>query len=146
MKACYIILTCWLLAVTSLAQPVMHMKLVGQTAGKRMPFYMQIGKRAVYHLYVSDTLVNYTGKKRPAMAINGSIPAPVLNFTEGDTAEIYVHNEMKMETSVHWHGLLLPNRYDGVSYLTTSPVKAGETHLYNSPLCSMVPIGTTRIR
>ncbi|WP_255372829.1 multicopper oxidase domain-containing protein [Chitinophaga sp. YR573] len=87
-----------------------------------------------YDLYISDTTVNYTGKPRPAMAINGSIPAPVLYFTEGDTAEVYVHNNMHMETSVHWHGLILPNRYDGVSYLTTAPVKAGETHLYRFPI------------
>jgi FtsP/CotA-like multicopper oxidase with cupredoxin domain len=87
-----------------------------------------------YDLYISDTTVNYTGKSRPAMAINGSIPAPVLYFTEGDTAEIYVHNNMHMETSIHWHGLILPNRYDGVSYLTTAPIKAGETHLYRFPI------------
>lgn len=87
-----------------------------------------------YDLYVSDTTVNYTGKSRPAMAINGSIPAPVLYFTEGDTAEVYVHNNMHMETSIHWHGLILPNRYDGVSYLTTAPVKPGETHLYRFPI------------
>jgi len=69
-----------------------------------------------------------------AMAINGSIPAPTLYFTEGDTAEIYVHNTMKMETSIHWHGLILPNQYDGVSWLTTRPIGPGETHLYRFPL------------
>ncbi len=68
------------------------------------------------------------------MAINGLIPAPTLEFTEGDTAEIYVHNQMMMPTSIHWHGLILPNRYDGVSYLTTAPIKPGETHFYKFPL------------
>lgn len=87
-----------------------------------------------YLLYISDTMVNYTGKKVRAMAINGSIPAPTLYFTEGDTAEIYVHNNMKMETSIHWHGLILPNQYDGVSYLTTRPIEPGETHLYRFAL------------
>lgn len=100
----------------------------------RKPFYTKIGKREIYHLYIADTTVNYTGKPRPAMAINSSIPAPALEFTEGDTAEIYVHNEMMMETSIHWHGLILPNRYDGVSYLTTAPVNPGETHFYKFPL------------
>ncbi|MDR6945390.1 multicopper oxidase domain-containing protein [Mucilaginibacter pocheonensis] len=111
-----------------------HMSGSKDTAQKRLPFYTKIGNREIYHLYIGDTTVNYTGKSRPAMAINGSIPAPTLTFTEGDTAEIYVHNDMMMETSIHWHGLILPNRYDGVSYLTTSPVKAGETHLYKFPL------------
>jgi FtsP/CotA-like multicopper oxidase with cupredoxin domain len=87
-----------------------------------------------YDLYISDTMVNYTGRSRMAMAINGSIPAPVLYFTEGDTADIYVHNTMMMETSIHWHGLILPNQYDGVSYLTTRPIKAGQTHHYRFPL------------
>lgn len=100
----------------------------------RLPFYTKIGNREIYHLYLNDTIVNYTGKNRPAMAINGTIPAPELDFTAGDTAEIYVHNEMMMETSIHWHGLILPNRYDGVSYLTTKPIKAGETHLFKFPL------------
>ncbi len=87
-----------------------------------------------YDLYVDDTIVNYTGKKRKAIAINGSIPAPALFFTEGDTAEIYVHNKMKHETSIHWHGVILPNQFDGVPYLTTAPIKPGQTHLYKFPV------------
>lgn len=68
------------------------------------------------------------------MTINGGSPGPVLEFTEGDTALIYVHNQMGMETSIHWHGILLPNRYDGVSYLTTAPIKPGEAHEYKFPI------------
>ena len=45
-----------------------------------------------YELYVKDTLVNYAGKEKRAIAINGQIPMPTLTFTEGDTAEIVVHN------------------------------------------------------
>lgn len=101
---------------------------------QRLPFFTRIGNRVIYHLYISDTSVNYTGKARPAFAINGSIPAPTLDFTEGDTAEIYVHNTMMMETSIHWHGLILPNRYDGVSYLTTAPIKMNGTHYYTFPI------------
>ncbi|MDB5014140.1 MAG: copper oxidase [Daejeonella sp.] len=112
----------------------MNMKMGESNPLQRMPFYSKKGGKVIYHLYLSDTTANYTGKKRPALAINGSIPAPTLYFTEGDTAEIYVHNTMMMETSIHWHGLILPNRYDGVSYLTTSPVKMGETHFYTFPI------------
>lgn len=97
-------------------------------------FIVSHGNTVVYHLYINDTLVKYTGKKRTALAVNGSIPAPTLRFTEGDTAVIYVHNNLAEETSVHWHGILLPNRYDGVSYLTTAPIKAGQTHLFTFPL------------
>jgi len=101
---------------------------------KHLPFYTKVGGRDIYNLYISDTVVNYTGKKRPAMCINGTIPAPALEFTEGDTAEIYVHNETRMETSIHWHGLVLPNQYDGVSYLTTAPIEPGAIHHYIFPL------------
>ena len=48
-----------------------------------------------YDLYVKDTMVNFTGKEKRAIAVNGQIPMPTLTFTEGDIAEIYVHNEMK---------------------------------------------------
>lgn len=92
------------------------------------------GKIVEYHLYVKDTIVNFTGKKRSAIAVNGQIPAPTLYFTEGDTAKIYVHNLMKEEVSTHWHGILLPNRDDGVPYLTTAPIKAGTTHLFEFPI------------
>ena len=87
-----------------------------------------------YDLYVADTIVNYTGKPKHAIAINGSLPAPTLYFTEGDTAEIYVHNMMHMETSIHWHGIILPNQYDGVSYLTTQPIAPHTTHLFKFPI------------
>jgi FtsP/CotA-like multicopper oxidase with cupredoxin domain len=82
-----------------------------------------------YDLYVKDTIVNFTGKPKRAIAVNGQIPMPTLTFTEGDIAEIYVHNELDEETSLHWHGLLLPNRYDGVPNLTQMPIKAHTTHL-----------------
>ena len=51
-----------------------------------------------YDLYVKDTLVNYAGKEKRAIAVNGQIPMPTLTFTEGDTAEIVVHNQLKEST------------------------------------------------
>jgi CopA family copper-resistance protein len=87
-----------------------------------------------YDLYVTDTIVNFSGKSKRAIAVNGQIPMPALIFTEGDTAEIYVHNNLKEETSLHWHGLFLPNRYDGVPNLTQMPIKPGTTHLYKFPI------------
>lgn len=88
------------------------------------------GRTVRYDLYVKDTIVNFTGKNRRAIAVNGKLQAPTLYFTEGDTAEIYLHNMLKENTGFHWHGVILPNEYDGVPYLTTKPVKPGETHLY----------------
>ena len=87
-----------------------------------------------YDLYVRDTIVNFGKKSKRAIAVNGTIPMPTLTFTEGDTAEIYVHNELNEETSLHWHGLFLPNQYDGVPNLTQMPIKAHTTHLYKFPI------------
>jgi CopA family copper-resistance protein len=83
-----------------------------------------------YDLCIKDTIVNFSGKDKRAIAVNGQIPMPTLTFTEGDTAEIYVHNELDEETSLHWHGLFLPNKHDGVPNLTQMPIKPHSTHLY----------------
>ncbi|WP_333661869.1 multicopper oxidase family protein [Chishuiella changwenlii] len=92
-------------------------------------------KRVEYDLYVRDTIVNYSGKERKAIAVNGQIPMPTLEFTEGDTAVIRVHNELKKEsTSLHWHGVWLPNKEDGVPWLTQNPIEVGETFTYTFPI------------
>lgn len=87
-----------------------------------------------YDLYVRDTVVNFNNKERRAIAVNGQIPMPTLTFTEGDTAEIYVHNQLKEGTSLHWHGLYVPNKYDGVPFLTQMPINPNETLLYKFPI------------
>ncbi|HLO72731.1 MAG TPA: multicopper oxidase domain-containing protein [Flavobacterium sp.] len=87
-----------------------------------------------YDLYVRDTIVNYSGTEKRAIAVNGQIPMPTLTFTEGDIAEIYVHNELKESTSLHWHGLFLPNKEDGVPNLTQMPIKPGTIHKYTFPI------------
>lgn len=89
---------------------------------------------SVYNLTIKQELVNKAGKETMGMTVNGSIPGPNIRFKEGGYAVIYVKNEMDVETSVHWHGLLLPNFYDGVPYLTTPPIKPGETQKYEFPL------------
>ena len=87
-----------------------------------------------YDLYVKDTLVHFAGKEKRAIAVNGQIPMPTLTFTEGDTAEIHVHNQLKEETSLHWHGLFLPNKEDGVPNLTQMPIRPNTTHIYRFPI------------
>ncbi|MBF9252171.1 multicopper oxidase domain-containing protein [Pontibacter sp. 172403-2] len=84
-----------------------------------------------YHLTIADTTVHYGNKERTAIAVNGQIPAPTLYFEEGDSAVIHVTNKMEEETSVHWHGLLVPNLMDGVPYLSTPPIREGKTFVYH---------------
>lgn len=98
------------------------------------PIVKTIAKTVRYDLYVRDTLVTIGNKPTRAIAVNGQIPMPTLTFTEGDTAEIYVHNELKESTSLHWHGLFLPNKEDGVPYLTQMPIEPGTTHKYTFPI------------
>jgi FtsP/CotA-like multicopper oxidase with cupredoxin domain len=90
------------------------------------------GARIVeYTLDIAETTLSPAGKPVRALTINGSVPGPVLRFREGDVARIHVRNRLeKEETSLHWHGLLLPNLEDGVPYLTTPPILAGESRTF----------------
>ncbi|MBE0663859.1 MAG: multicopper oxidase domain-containing protein [Bacteroidales bacterium] len=87
-----------------------------------------------FNLTIEQNEMTLGGVKAKAMTINGSIPGPVLEFDEGDLAVINVFNKMDVETSVHWHGIILPNFFDGVPYLTTPPIKPGTTFQYRIPL------------
>lgn len=86
-----------------------------------------------YELTVRNQKMNLSGKKEVdfALTVNGGIPAPTLEFTEGDDAEILVKNELpKEEVSIHWHGILLPPEEDGVAYVNTPPIHAGKSRLF----------------
>jgi FtsP/CotA-like multicopper oxidase with cupredoxin domain len=87
-----------------------------------------------YDLHVRDSIVNFSGKDKRAIAVNGQIPMPTLTFTEGDIAEIHVYNHLKEGTSLHWHGLYLPNKEDGVPYLTQMPIEPGAEFVYRFPI------------
>ncbi|MBO3272218.1 multicopper oxidase family protein [Hymenobacter defluvii] len=87
-----------------------------------------------YTLRVSDTTLTIGGVRNRALVTNGQLPAPTLTFTEGDTALIFVHNATHKSISFHWHGMLLPNKYDGVPLLTTMPIEPGQTLQYKFPL------------
>ena len=67
-----------------------------------------------FDLYIGELPVNITGNARTGMAINGSIPGPILRWREGDTVTLRVRNRLKEDTSLHWHGIILPANMDGV--------------------------------
>lgn len=87
------------------------------------------GQRVVeYDLRVAETRQSPAGKLVRVLTINGGIPGPTLRFREGDFARIRVHNDLRKETtSTHWHGLLVPNKEDGVPHITTPPILPGQT-------------------
>ncbi|WP_343586291.1 copper resistance system multicopper oxidase [Pseudomonas sp.] len=71
-----------------------------------------------FDLYIGELPVNITGAARTAMAINGSIPGPILRWREGDTVTLRVRNRLQQDTSIHWHGIILPATMDGVPGLS----------------------------
>ena len=87
-----------------------------------------------YDLVISQREVLIGGVMRNALTINESVPGPTLRFSLGDEAVIRVHNTLDKSTSLHWHGLLLPNAQDGVPYLTTPPIEPGTTFVYRFPI------------
>lgn len=74
------------------------------------------------------------GKPAHAVGMNGTVPAPLIRLREGQRARIKVTNGLDEDTSVHWHGLLLPFQMDGVPGLTFPGVKPGETFTYEFPI------------
>ena len=92
------------------------------------------GKKVEYDLYVKEKEINITGKQTMAIVINDGIPGPTLYFTEGDFAIIRVHNQLATSTTMHWHGVLVPNRQDGVAFLNTPEIKAGQTQTFEFPI------------
>lgn len=83
-----------------------------------------------FDLVIDKTLVNFTGKSRMAITVNGTIPAPTLHWREGETVTIRVHNKLDEFTSIHWHGILLPFQMDGVPGLSFKGIAPGETFTY----------------
>ena len=91
-------------------------------------------KTVKYEFDIDYKTVNYTGLEVQAMAIDGRIPAPTIHATVGDILKVTMNNKMDVESSVHWHGILLPNDQDGVPGLTTPPIKPGESLTYQFPV------------
>jgi len=67
-----------------------------------------------FELFIGETQVNITGAARTAMTVNGSMPGPILRWREGDTVTLRVRNRLREDTSIHWHGIILPANMDGV--------------------------------
>ena len=89
-----------------------------------------------FDLTYTSLPVNFTGTERHATAINGSVPGPTLRLREGDTITLNVTNHMAEDTSVHWHGLILPSAMDGVPHISDGfkGIRPGETFRYTFPV------------
>ncbi|WP_334078620.1 copper resistance system multicopper oxidase [Microbulbifer sp. M83] len=87
-----------------------------------------------FDLSVNYLPVNFTGRDRTAVAVNGGVPAPILRWKEGQTVTLNVTNHLAHDTSIHWHGLILPSNMDGVPGLSFNGIKPGETFTYQFPV------------
>ena len=90
-------------------------------AGGGQPLVLRASEFA---LTIGETSVNFTGHARSAITVNGSLPAPVLRWREGDTVTLRVRNTLAEDSSIHWHGILLPANMDGVPGLSFHGIPA----------------------
>jgi len=83
-----------------------------------------------YDLTVGEFPVRINGRAGMAVGINGTIPSPLIRFTEGEEITLNVTNTLAETTSIHWHGLLVPFQMDGVPGVSFPGIKPGETFEY----------------
>lgn len=83
-----------------------------------------------FDLNIGYQRVNFTGKDRMAKAVNGSVPAPILRWREGDRVTLRVKNNLAEDSSIHWHGMILPAGMDGVPGISFNGIQPGETFEY----------------
>ena len=88
----------------------------------------------VFDLSVEKTSVNITGNPIVAISVNGMISGPTLRWTEGDIVTINVTNNLSEDTSIHWHGIILPPAMDGVPGISFDGIKPGKTFTYTFPI------------
>lgn len=102
--------------------------------GATLPFRVVEGVK-VFHLVAEDVEHEFApGMRVRALGYNGRVHGPTIEALEGDRVRIYVTNRLDVPTSVHWHGLILPNGMDGVGGLTQRPIQVGETFRYEFTL------------
>ena len=99
-------------------------------AGALAALLSQAALAGTYELEITEKSVNFTGSEAKAMAVNDSIPGPLLRFRDGEDITIHVKNSMAVDSSIHWHGLLLPYTQDGVPGISFPGIKPGETFTY----------------
>jgi CopA family copper-resistance protein len=87
-----------------------------------------------FDLTIAETPVNFTGRPGFATTINGSLPGPTLRWRQGDEVTLRVKNLLRTETSIHWHGILLPYQMDGVPRISYPGIAPGETFAYRFPV------------
>lgn len=95
---------------------------------------LRVGGERVADLVIARTPFGYSGRRGMAVTINGTVPGPILRFREGETATLRVTNRLAEDTSIHWHGILIPSEMDGVPGVSFPGIRPGETFTYRFPV------------
>ena len=85
-------------------------------------------------LRIARQTMTIDGRASRAIGINGTVPAPLIRLREGQTVRLNVINELDVDSSLHWHGLLVPPQYDGVPGISFPGIKPRSSYLYEFPL------------
>ena len=85
-------------------------------------------------LSITEDLIAPLGKPTAATLVNGGLPGPEIRFREGERFQVFVENKLSVPTTVHWHGMIVPNYMDGVPQMTQYPIAPGEMTYYEYPL------------
>ncbi|MCX7587792.1 copper resistance system multicopper oxidase [Phenylobacterium sp. 58.2.17] len=85
-------------------------------------------------LTIAHSRLSVDGRAGHAVTINGTVPGPLLRLKEGQNVRLSVKNTLSEETSIHWHGLLVPFQMDGVPGVSFPGIKPGETFVYEFPI------------
>ncbi|MBS1927856.1 MAG: multicopper oxidase domain-containing protein [Bacteroidetes bacterium] len=120
--------------ISNQEKDIVNKQIVGANSGIHFPKGTGYIYTKRYDLFITDTVFNFTGKKKHGIAVNGAYPAPTLVATIGDTLLVFVHNKTAKPTAIHWHGLQLPYRMDGVPHLTQHPIPPNSTYIYKFPV------------
>ena len=89
---------------------------------------------SIHELEIAETRLRFEGRAATATTINGTVPGPLIRLREGDDAILRVHNRLDEDTSIHWHGILLPTGMDGVPGLSFNGIKPRSTFEYSFPV------------
>jgi len=108
--------------------PAYALQQTGLQAGNRQETIPDI------NLLIRWDRIDVGGREGRAITLNGSIPGPIVRLKEGKEAVIHVTNELEEDTSIHWHGILLPAEMDGVPGVSFPGIKPGQTFTYRYPV------------
>ncbi len=109
-------------------------RLFAADIGTTVPKSPEILSGTDFDLTIGNTPMTFAARMRPTTSVNGSVPAPTLRWREGTTVTLRVHNRLPTTSSIHWHGILVPFRMDGVPGISFSGIAPGETFTARFPV------------